>query len=271
MIDEHVPFIARIDSNNEEARGVRNFIFSIPGDSMFSYKPGQFIMLSVFGYGEAAFAPSSFPAKNNSIEVTVASVGRLTAQLFSMEPGDTVGIRGPFGNGFNLDKVKGKNIIIVAGGMGMSALKPLIEAIFLDRNSFNKIEILYGAKTLSDMPFRKELGFWSEIKNVSIEITVDFPDKNWKGRRGVVGSLLDNMKIDSENTFAFVCGPHSMLPSVFKRLIKMKMKKNHIITSLERQMKCGIGFCGHCRIKDKYVCTDGPVFSYDEIEGYIEI
>ncbi|OGL44019.1 MAG: hypothetical protein A2W05_07380 [Candidatus Schekmanbacteria bacterium RBG_16_38_10] len=268
MTNEYLPIIAKIESFKEEAENIRTFVFSLPIKNCFDFKPGQFIMLSVFGYGEAAFAPSSFPVKDGRIKITVAKVGKLTTQLFSMKTGDKLGIRGPFGNCFDINAVKKRNIIAIAGGMGMGALKPLIEALILKRKSFGKIDIFFGARTRQDMPFKDDVNLWSERKNVRVETTVDFPDANWKGKKGVVGLLLDDLKIDSLNTSAFVCGPDAMLDSIFSCLIRKGMRKKDIITSLERQMKCGIGFCGHCRIDDKYVCTDGPVFRYDEIESF---
>src|SRR3989338_2332684 len=266
MKNEYLPIIAKIESFKEEARDIRTFVFSVSNENCFAYKPGQFMMFSVFGYGEAAFAFSSFPARDGKIEVTVAKVGKLTTQLFSMKPGDKLGIRGPFGNGFDINALKNRDSIIVAGGMGMGALKPLVEALILERKSFGRIDILFGARTPQDMPFKDDINLWSEKNDVNIETTVDFPDENWKGKKGVVGLLLDNFKINPLGTTAFVCGPNAMLSSVFSSLLKNGLDKRDIITSLERQMKCGIGFCGHCRIDDKYVCTDGPVFRYDEIE-----
>ena len=268
MTNEYLPIITNIESFKEEAENIRTFVFSVPVENCFDFKPGQFTMLTVFGYGEAAFAPSSFPLKEGRIKITVAKVGKLTAQLFSMKPGDKLGIRGPFGNSFDIDAVRKRDIIVVAGGMGMGALKPLIEALILERKSFGKIDILFGARTWKDMPFKDDINLWSERNDVRVETTVDFPDENWKGKKGVVGLLLDNLKINPHNTTAFVCGPDVMLDSIFASLIRKDMRKKDIITSLERQMKCGIGFCGHCRINDKYVCTDGPVFRYDQIESF---
>lgn len=268
MTNEYIPIIAKIESFKEEAGDIRTFVLSVSAGNCFTFKPGQFIMLSVFGYGEAAFAPSSFPVKDWEFKITVAKVGKLTTQLFAMKPGDKLGIRGPFGNSFDIDAVKNRDIILVAGGMGMGALKPLIEALILERKSFRGIDILFGARSPQDMPFKDDINLWSGKNDVGVKTTVDFPDASWEGENGVVGLLLDNLEINPLNTTAFVCGPDAMLGSVFAGLLKKGLDKSHIITSLERQMKCGIGFCGHCRIDDKYVCTDGPVFRYDEIESF---
>jgi len=266
MTNEYLPLIAKIEEVKEQTKGIRTFVFSIGKDTDFSYKAGQFIMLSVFGFGEGAFSPSSFPVKDGKIEVTIARVGKLTTRLFEMERGARVGIRGAFGNGFDLERVRGRDILLVAGGIGMGALKPLLEVLLLNRNLFGRIDLLFGTRTPSDMPFKEDLELWEKSKALNIKTTVDSPDGNWKGDVGFVSLLLGDFKTDAGKTTAFVCGPPQMLPSVFERLLAKGFNTNQIITSLERHMKCGIGFCGHCRINENYVCTDGPVFSYDEIE-----
>ena len=266
-MNDHLPLIAKIEEVKEQTKGIKTFVFSIGKEINFPYKAGQFIMLSIFGFGEGAFSPSSFPVKDGRIEVTIARVGKMTTRLFEMERGEKVGIRGAFGNGFDLESARERDILLIAGGIGMGALKPLLDALLLDRNSFGRIDLLFGARTPADMPFKEDLELWGKSKALNIKTTVDSPDGSWKGRVGFVSLLLDEFKTDARTTTAFVCGPPQMLPSVFERLIAKGFGKNRIITSLERQMKCGIGFCGHCRINENYVCTDGPVFSYDEIEG----
>ncbi|MCG2825590.1 MAG: FAD/NAD(P)-binding protein, partial [Thermoplasmatales archaeon] len=173
-----------------------------------------------------------------------------------------------YGNGFPFDEVKNKDVLFVAGGIGLAPLRSLIKEMLVHRNEFGKIQVLYGATTPWDMIFTYELKEWS--KKIKVLTTVDKKDFRWEGNVGVVGTLLTNIKGETENATAFVCGPPIMIKFVIQDLVKLGFKDENIITTLERKMQCGIGKCGHCNIGEKYVCTDGPVFSYKQLKNLPE-
>lgn len=229
----------------------------------FTFKPGQFVEISVLGIGEAPISICSNPQIKNYFELCIKNVGSVTSALHNMKIGDSIHIRGPYGNGFPFNEVKGKEILFVAGGIGLAPLRGLITQMLANNNDFKKILVLYGARTPGDIIFKEELVEWG--KNVEVRTTVDKGDEKWDGNVGVVGALLPKTKVSVESV-AFVCGPPIMLKFVIKDLIKLGFNYNNIITTLERKMQCGIGKCGHCNIGSKYVCIDGPVFTFEELE-----
>ncbi len=234
----------------------------------FIYKPGQFVEIGVFGYGEAPISVTSSPFVKDYFGLCIKNMGNVTNKLHQMKKKDTVYIRGPYGNGFPYDEVKNKDVLFVAGGIGLAPLRSLINEMLAHRNEFGKIQVLYGARTLEDMIFTDELEEWS--KKIKVLTTVDKGDFRWKGNVGVVGTLIPNIKGEPENTVAFVCGPPIMIKFVIQDMVKLGFKDENIITTLERKMQCGIGKCGHCNIGGKYVCTDGPVFTYKQIKDLPE-
>jgi NAD(P)H-flavin reductase len=196
----------------------------------------------------------------------VAKVGKLTQALHLKREGDTVGFRGPYGNGFPFDEVADKDILFVAGGIGLAPLRSLINQMFAERAKFGRISILYGARYPALLCFRDELSRWAELENSEVLLTVDnAPDNGWQGNIGVVGSLLPKVKLDIESTVSFVCGPPIMIHFVILDLLKIGLPEDRIITTMERRMECGLGKCGHCNIGEKYVCLDGPVFSCQQL------
>lgn len=234
----------------------------------FNFIPGQFIMVSVLGFGEAPFSISSSPAKKQYLELTIAKVGCLTQALFDQIIGDKIFIRGPYGNGFPLKKLKNKNILIIAGGCGLAPLRSIIQYHLDKKNYFNHLQILYGAKSPDDLLFKEEIKAWQ--KNAEVILTVDKSDSHWQDNTGLITNLMTTKTINSHNTAALVCGPPTMYDSVIKKLLALGFDNKNIYLSLERNMQCGVGLCQHCTYGDKYVCTDGPVFSYDQVEyqGY---
>ncbi|MDI6916634.1 MAG: FAD/NAD(P)-binding protein [Thermoplasmatales archaeon] len=230
----------------------------------FDYKPGQFVEIGVFGYGEAPISITSSPSTKDYFELCIKNMGNVTNKLHQMKKNDMVYVRGPYGNSFPFDEVKNKDILFVAGGIGLAPLRSLINEMLAHRNEFGKIQALYGARTPEDMIFTDELEEWS--KRIKVLTTVDKGDFRWKGNVGVVGTLLTNIKAETENAVAFVCGPPIMIKFVIQDIVKLGFRDENIITTLERKMQCGIGKCGHCNIGGKYVCTDGPVFTYKQIK-----
>ena len=266
----YAPHLVAIKKVRDEAEGIKTFTLVFKNSAageVFDYRPGQFGEVTVFGVGEAPISITSSPVNKGYLELTIAEVGKVTRALHLKQEGDTIGFRGPYGNGFPLDEVAGKDILFVAGGIGLAPLRSLINQMFAERNKFGKISILYGARYPALLCFRDEFKRWAEHENSEMLLTVDTaPDNSWQGNIGVVGSLLPKVKINMENTVAFVCGPPIMIHFVILDLLKMGFKEDRIITTMERRMECGLGKCGHCNIGEKYVCLDGPVFSYQQLK-----
>jgi len=236
----------------------------------FSPKPGQFIMLSIFGAGESAISLSDI-GKNGSIITTIRNVGSVTNSILALEKGDYIGLRGPYGNGWPLDKIKGKDVLIVSGGMGIAPLRGVINYIKNNRKDYGFLEILYGARTPNDMIFTYEFDKWRKIRRSRLELTVDsMPvESQFECKLGLVTACFPRMKTKIKNSIVFLCGPEIMMRYAAKCLETIGFKENQIYLSLERRMKCGIGKCGHCQVGLKFVCKDGPIFSYSDIKPFI--
>jgi len=264
----YTPDLAVIKKVCDEAAGIKTFTLEFQEPEIqksFDYRPGQFVELTVFGVGEAPISITSSPVNKGYLELTVAAVGKVTRALHLRKEKDVVGLRGPYGNGFPFDEVKGKNILFVGGGIGAAPLRSLINQMFAQRRDFAKISILYGARESRFLCFIDDLEGWGKTKNSEVLLTVDAPDAKWWGNVGVVGSLLPKIDIDIKNTVAFICGPPIMIHFVLLDLLKMGFEEEQIITTMERRMECGVGKCGHCNIGKSYVCLDGPVFSYHQL------
>ncbi|PJB49264.1 MAG: hydrogenase [Chloroflexi bacterium CG_4_9_14_3_um_filter_45_9] len=264
----YTPDLAVIKKVCDEAKGIKTFTLEFQKPDIkesFDYRPGQFVELTIFGVGEAPISITSSPVNKGYLELSVAAVGKVTQALHLKKEGEVVGLRGPYGNGFPLNEVKGKNTLFVGGGIGLAPLRSLINQIFAQRGDFAKISILYGARNPDLLCFMNDLERWSKVENSEILLTVDVPDARWKDNVGVVGSLLPKIDIDIENTVAFVCGPPIMIHFVILDLLRMGFRENKIITTMERRMECGLGKCGHCNIGKSYVCLDGPVFSFQQL------
>jgi len=237
----------------------------LEGQSL-DHEPGQFVLISIFGVGEAPFSVCSSPTKRDSFEITVRKVGRLTGALHLLEPGDEVGIRGPYGKGFPVTLMMGNDILIVGGGLGIVPLRSLINYIIDNRRDFGRVDILLGCRTPQNMLFEDEVERWEERVDVDFSCTVDRADPEWKGNIGRITSLLPGINLDPHRTFATVVGPPIMYKFVIQELRKKQIPDRQILVSLERRMKCGLGKCGHCQIEHLYCCQDGPVFTYEQIK-----
>jgi len=265
------PKLAKIIAIKDETPDVKTFTLqfnSKPGG--LNFKPGQFVQLSVFGYGEAPFSMSSSPYQTESFEVSVKKIGRLTNRLHQMNVGDVVGIRGPLGNGFPLESLEKTGILIVGGGIGIAPLKSLIETL-LHKNPERKekITLLYGARTPSDLVFKKELKNWS--RKITVHLTVDRATDRWNGKIGPVTVLFDVAKINPKRSNAVICGPPVMMYFTVKKCLEKGFKPKNLYLSLERQMVCGIGKCWHCNIGPYRVCLNGPIFCYDALRDFPEL
>lgn len=259
----YLPIQVRIQNIVKETPDVKTFRLAC---NLFDYKPGQFLELSLFGFGEAPISITSTPTQKGFIEISVKKMGKLTTILHSKKKGEEIGIRGPYGNGFPLELLAKRNLLFVGGGIGLAPLRSLINYCLDNRKKYGEITILYGARTPGDIVFKNELRAWRRREGVNVLLTADIGKKGWRGNVGVVTTLFSEIEINPQNTTAIVCGPPVMIPFVIKGLVDMKMKDKYIITTLERYMKCGIGKCGHCNIGPKYTCTDGPVFTYEEMK-----
>jgi len=246
------------------------FEIVLPEGENLNHEPGQFVMVSLLGVGEAPFSVSSSPTKLGSFELVVRTVGKLTNAFNRLKAGDEVGIRGPFGNGFPVHILDGSDLLFVAGGIGIVPLHSLINYAIDNRRDFGKVNILLGCNRPEDMLFSDELDEWTKRLDVNFECTVDRADSGWKGNIGLITSLIPGINLIPERTFAFVVGPPIMYKFVIDKLLEKEIPERQILISLERHMKCGLGKCGHCQINGIYCCQEGPVFSYDKIKDMRE-
>ena len=238
------------------------------------FRTGQFIELTVPGEGEAPFTPSSRPWIRDEMEVTVMSVGKVTQKIHQLKKGDTVGLRGPFGNGYPLDEFFGKELLVVGGGCGFAPIRSLMYEIFEKSSQFKKLLFRGGCKTPKDFLYKKETAEWVKRKDINAVLTVDTlegADGERKGKVGLVTSIVDGMDMDFKNAIAVVCGPPIMMKFSTQKLKGLGFKDKNIYLSMERNMSCGIGKCGHCRIGPYYVCKDGPVFQYEKVKAFPDV
>ncbi|MEA2071853.1 MAG: FAD/NAD(P)-binding protein [Asgard group archaeon] len=242
-------------------------------NEFFDYKPGQFVLLTVFGVGEVPISITSTPTQHGQFKLGIRKVGNVTKKIHQLEPGNVVGIRGPFGNGFPLEQHYGKDLLFVCGGLGYLPLRSAFNYAIDKRDHFGKIFILYGDRYPNDILFPSQNEDFKKREDIIFHQTVDRDDdKCWDGNIGVVTTLFPkiNDTIKPENTVAMICGPPIMYKFVIQELEKLEIKDEAIYMSLERRMKCGVGKCCHCGIGDKFVCLDGPVFTLEQIRGLLE-
>ncbi|MBF0327677.1 MAG: FAD/NAD(P)-binding protein [Nitrospirae bacterium] len=246
------------------------FEIALDGGESLDQEPGQFVMVSIFGVGEAPISVCSSPTKRGSFELCVRDAGKVTGAMHRLEAGDEIGIRGPYGKGFPIRILEGNDLLMVAGGLGIAPLRSLIKYAFDNRRDFGKIHIMLGCKTSDDLLFEDELNQWFKRMDVHYECTVDRAASDWDGHVGQITTLLPGVHLETERTFAIVVGPPVMYKFVLRELIKKNIPENQIILSFERHMKCGMGKCGRCQIQNLYCCQDGPVFNYADIKNMSE-
>jgi len=271
--DIYLPELAVIDEKTEETGDVTTFKIRFKDQQLqnkFDYGPGQFVELSVFGVGEIPISITSTPTRPGYIELSIKDVGLVSGAVHKLSEGSEVGIRGPFGNGFPYEMAYGKNLLFVAGGIGLAPLRSLINFSLDHREKYMDISILYGSRSPADLVFKNELDQWKSRSDIKTMLTVDRGNEEWIENVGVITTLFPKAGLKGDNTYAFVCGPPVMIPFVIRDLLKMGFSDEAIISTLERNMKCGVGKCGHCCIDHKYICIDGPVFSYAEMKKMIE-
>ncbi|MBD3224403.1 MAG: oxidoreductase [Caldithrix sp.] len=268
--DLYYPVMSDILSVETLTAMEKRFQIAMPENQPLNHKPGQFVEVSLFGFGEAPISICSSPTRSPNFELTVRATGRLTDKMHMLEAGSRLGIRGPFGHGFDVDVFKGKDVLFVAGGIGLAPLKSLIDYTLDKREDFNKVKIIYGTKNPAEILFPKAIEEWRQKDDVEFDMTVDRADKSWKGNVGVITTIIPPLQLDVENTVVAVCGPPVMYRFVLMALKAKRIPDDNIYISLERRMKCGVGKCGHCQINDVYVCQDGPVFHYPHVKSLEE-
>ena len=240
------------------------------GNHSASFQPGQFSMLWVFGVGELPISISGDPGNQDRLVYTVRSVGKATHALVSQKAGSTVGVRGPFGTGWPVDAARGRDVVVVAGGIGLAPLRPVIYHVLSHRQDYERLVVLYGARSPLDLLYRKELTMWARHRDTQVLVTVDYGGLSWKHHVGVVTTLFKFARLRPARSLAMLCGPEIMMRFVARDLEMLGLNRNQIYLSMERNMKCGIGSCGHCQYGPHFICKDGPVFPYEEVRPLMD-
>lgn len=252
-----------------ETPTIKTFVIRPKED--FSFRAGQFIELTLPGIGEAPFTPSSDPNIKEKIGVTIMNVGQVTSLLHIGSKSLPVGIRGPYGKGYPLDKFHGKDIVIVGGGVGLAPLRSLLLALFAEIDKYNKIVLRYGSRTPADIVYKNLIPEWVKKDKVDILTTVDVGSPDYSGNVGIVTTIVKDLPVDLKNAVAIVCGPPVMMKFTTLKLLDIGFPGSDIYLSMEKNMSCGLGKCGHCRIGKYYICKDGPVFTYDQLKDIYDI
>ncbi len=266
------PYLGSLVGVRDLATDIKMFRVKLsdPEVGSFTYRPGQFAFVSAFGVGEAPFCLTSTPRRGPLLEFAVNKVGTVTSALHRLGEGDMVGVRGPYGNWFPLDEMKGKNVILLGGGIGGAPLRPVIHNILDNRADYGKLTILWAARLPSLLIFTEEFDEWRAALNTELHLTVDQGDGAWTNNVGLITQLLEKVAPSPENAMTITCGPPVMIKFTLLTLAKLGFTPEQMIVTLEAKMKCGVGKCGRCNLGEKFVCTDGPVFSYAELSKFLE-
>ena len=241
------------------------------GGPPFGFRPGQFNMLYVFGKGEAPISISGDPGRRDRLVHTTRVVGAVTAGMGALKRGDVLGVRGPFGTAWPVDETAGSDVIFIAGGIGLAPLRPAILHVLANRSRYGRVALLYGARTPEDVLYRRDLRTWRAELDMDVYVTVDRASRDWHGDVGVVTALVPRIPFDRDNCVAMLCGPEVMMRFAVLELLKRGIPASMVHLSMERNMKCAVGFCGHCQVGPHFVCKDGPVFRYDELARLLKI
>ena len=255
---------AEITDIQDESPNIKTF--RLEPEEPLKFDTGEFVQLSVPGLGEAPFTPSSSPNVAERLEITIMEAGEVTGKLHETPAGKTLGIRGPYGRGYPLEEMKGRDILVVGGGVGLAPLRSLLYMLMDSPEDYGKISLKYGARTPNHLIYKDQLDDWKDSSVIDLELTVDEGDESWEGNVGVVTTLLEDPDVDTETGLAVVCGPPIMMKFTAQKLLD-HFNPEDIYLSLEKNMSCGFGMCGHCQLGKYYVCKDGPVFTYDQVKG----
>lgn len=269
MKNIYSPVEAVIEDIIIETQNIKTFV--VRPKNEFSFRTGQFIELTLPGIGEAPFTPSSDPNVKDKFDVTIMNAGRMTGMLHSIAKNSTIGLRGPYGKGYPLDRFAGKDILIVGGGVGLAPLRSLLFSLFAGIDKYNKVVLCYGARTSRDIVYKEALPEWAKLDKVKVTVTVDIGDESWPGNVGLVTTILNDTGVDVKNAVCIVCGPPIMMKFVTFKVLDLGFSPADIYLSMEKNMSCGLGKCGHCRVGKHYACKDGPVFTYEQLKDLPDI
>ncbi|MCE5251159.1 FAD/NAD(P)-binding protein [bacterium] len=265
-INPYMPASGTVVRVIDETPTIKTII--VKPEQQIPFRSGQFMQLTMPGVGEAPFTPSSSPSRLETLDFTILKMGRVTEELHKLKAGDPVGLRGPFGKGYPLDKLEGSEVLVVGGGCGLAPLRSLLYVLFENMEKFKRVSIKYGAKSPADLVYRDSYSEWSAIDRVSFTPTVDAGAPGWDGHVGVVTTVLDDIDITIPDSYAVVCGPEIMLKFVTKKLLDIGYKPEQLYLSMNRRMSCGTGKCGRCNVGPYYLCKDGPDINYALIKDY---
>lgn len=268
-----LPQPARVTKIKEEAYAIATYTLLFEDEKRrqkYQFRPGQFNMLYLPGIGEVPISISSDPAKPEELGHTIRYAGNVTRAISRLQVGDVIGMRGPYGSSWPLDRIRGQDVCIVTGGIGLAPLRPVIYAILGQRADFGRVILLYGARTPADMLYTGEFETWGE-HDIQVRTTVDRADERWRGQVGVVPMLFYHIRLDPNRTTVLTCGPEIMMRFVIYEALARRISKERIYVSLERNMKCAVGFCGHCQFGPSFICKEGPVLSYAQIEPFFGV
>lgn len=263
--DPMVPRLFRVVHTRQDTRDTHTLLLEPTDGVPLTFRPGQFTMLQSFGVGEVPISISGDPARPELLEHTIRNVGAVTASLVAAEPGTTLGVRGPFGTGWEVADGAGGDVVFVAGGIGLAPLRPAILEVVAERSRYGRVVLLYGSRTPEDILFADDLQAWARDGGVRVETTVDNGPPGWTGRVGFVPDLVPRAGFNPVTAFAHICGPEVMMRAVATALRDRGVSGTRLRLSMERNMECGIGLCGHCQLRELFVCVDGPVFDHDRI------
>jgi len=271
MENIYKPYLMEIKEIIEETSDTTTFRLAFKDGSIgekFDFKAGQFAEYSVFGEGECTFCIASSPTRKEFIECSFKKAGKVTTALDRLNVGDTIGFRGPYGNYFPVDEMKGSNVVFISGGIGLAPVRCVIDNVLDLRADFKDITIIYGARSVDDLVYKDKLEDWKKMPDVKTIVTVDPGGETpeWKGEIGFVPAIVEKAAPKAENTYAVVCGPPIMIKYTIPVLLKLGFDEKKIVTTLENRMKCGLGKCGRCNVGNVYVCKDGPVFTYEQMK-----
>lgn len=269
MLNPYEPIEAKIQNIISEAPGVKTF--ALKPKAKIAFSPGQFILLTVRGVGEAPFTLSGSPYETTCLEITVTNAGEVTEKLHHLKKASIVGIRGPYGKGYPVERLYGRQIVIVGGGIGICRARSFLLTLLAQKQRFKRIILCYGAGAPEAIIYKEAFERWMSEREIDIYRTVEKADSSWKEAKGEISSLLDRLKMDSDDSAAVVCGTGGMMKSSVLKLREMGYRPENIYLSMEKNMCCGLGKCGHCGLGRFYVCKDGPVFNYDQIKDIREI
>lgn len=269
--DPMAPRLYRVTRSRQDTRDTLTLELEPVDGPPLRYKAGQFTMLHVFGIGEVPMSISGDPTRPGPLEHTIRDVGSVTHALASAGPGAIVGVRGPFGTAWDVSVGRGGDVVFVAGGIGLAPLRPAVLEVLADRDAYNRVVLLYGARTPEDILFEDELRVWAKEHGVAVEVTVDNGQHAWRGKVGLVTALVPRAGFDPRNTIALVCGPEIMMTYAAAALSDRGVPDSQIQMSMERNMKCGVGLCGHCQMREYFICVDGPILTYDRLAPLMSV